>query len=85
MLIISLMHLLLEILHISIRLTIEILVLVGRLLAFMFREVIIPGSQAAADGLVALAGVAASRRSGQFQDHRRGGHVEDRRQVGAEY
>lgn len=60
----------------TIRLTIELLTLAGRLLAFLFREVVVPTSRAAADSLVLLAGTIAERHSSR--DEQRWSEHDDR-------
>lgn len=63
MLMLGVIQLLFYMTFMTIRLTIELLVLAARLLAFIFREVLVPGARATSEGLVALAGSIASRRA----------------------
>lgn len=63
MLMLSVIQLLFTMTVMTIRLTIELLVLAARLFAFVFREFLVPGARAAAEGLVALAGAVARRRN----------------------
>ncbi len=62
MLMLSFIQLLCYVTFMTIRFTLELLVQVARLLAFIFRELLVPGARAASEGLVALAGAVARRR-----------------------
>lgn len=51
----------LQVAQVVIRLLLEVLVLAGKLAAWIFREVIVPGVHATGAGLMNLAGLAADR------------------------
>ncbi len=77
MLMLGVIQLLIQLTFMTLRLTLELLVLAARLFAFIFRELLVPGARAASEGLVALAGAVASRRA----DGERGWTPHDDRQL----
>ena len=61
-----------DLLVVAIRLSLELLTVLGHLLAFLMRDLVIPLVRTGAEGAIALAGVAAARRAARASSRRQG-------------